>query len=393
MARLPQLALSAALGALGLLGIVLLAATSRDRAEPPAYKYGIVIDAGSSRTTVFIYKWPSGKENNTGIVSEHSSCQVEGAGISSYEENPAKAGNSLKACLDKALRSVPSERHTETPLILGATAGMRLLNLTNPEATQDILAEINSTLRSYSFSSRGAKILSGKEEGVFGWVTANYLMENFIKYGWVGKWFYPARHTVGAMDLGGASTQITFVPGEAVKEPESEVGLQLYGHHYTVYTHSYLCYGKDQVLRMLRTKILQTHSSNSIVTSPCLPLGYNVSYTQRDIYESPCTKDHRPPGYSPGSIISFRGSSEPRDCQQFVEAIFNSASCDHSDCAFKDVYQPPVSGNFLVSCRRFPSVTGGAGAGARGGPRERGTLPRPQGFPCLGHRARRLYPA
>lgn len=42
-------------------------------------------------------------------------------------------------------------------------------------------------LKSYPFDFRGAKILSGEEEGVFGWVTANYLLENFIKVG-KGAW-------------------------------------------------------------------------------------------------------------------------------------------------------------------------------------------------------------
>ncbi|XP_072106772.1 ectonucleoside triphosphate diphosphohydrolase 2-like isoform X2 [Mobula birostris] len=348
MARLPQLGLSVTLGALGVLGIVLLAATSWDWAEPPKHKYGIVIDAGSSRTTLFIYKWLSGKENNTGVVSEESSCQVEGPGISSYAEEPAKAGKSLKACLDKALRDVPSERHSETPLYLGATAGMRLLNLTDPEATRKVFAAVNSTLRSYSFSYRGAKILSGNEEGVFGWVTANYLMENFIKYGWVGRWVNPTRRTVGAMDLGGASTQITFVPDVPVQEPESKMDLQLYGHNYTVYTHSYLCYGKDQVIRKVRAKILATHGSSTDVVNPCLPTGYNSTFGLKYLYESPCTKDDKPSTYSPATNITFRGSSNPPDCQRQVESIFNFTLCNHSGCAFNNIYQPPVTGNFLA---------------------------------------------
>ncbi|XP_062929953.1 ectonucleoside triphosphate diphosphohydrolase 2-like isoform X1 [Mobula hypostoma] len=381
MARLPQLGLSVTLGALGVLGIVLLAATSWDWAEPPKHKYGIVIDAGSSRTTLFIYKWLSGKENNTGVVSEESSCQVEGPGISSYAEEPAKAGKSLKACLDEALRNIPSERHSETPLYLGATAGMRLLkrgwdasrflpppictgpcqstwipsssplcvcSLTDPEATRNVFAAVNSTLRSYSFSYRGAKILSGSEEGVFGWVTANYLLENFIKYGWVGRWVNPTRGTVGAMDLGGASTQITFVPDVPVREPESKMDLQLYGHNYTVYTHSYLCYGKDQVIRKVRAKILATRGSSTDVVNPCLPMGYNSTFGLKYLYESPCTKDDKPSTYSPATNITFRGSSNPPDCQRQVESIFNFTLCDHGDCAFNNIYQPPVTGSFLA---------------------------------------------
>ncbi|XP_043575617.1 ectonucleoside triphosphate diphosphohydrolase 1-like [Chiloscyllium plagiosum] len=90
-------------------------------------QYGIVIDAGSSRTTLYVYKWPAGKENNTGIVSEHSKCNVKGAGISSYASNLSQVGNSLKPCLDETVKSIPAHRHAETPLYLGATAGMRLL--------------------------------------------------------------------------------------------------------------------------------------------------------------------------------------------------------------------------------------------------------------------------
>ncbi|ETE60563.1 Ectonucleoside triphosphate diphosphohydrolase 2, partial [Ophiophagus hannah] len=41
-------------------------------------KYGIVLDAGSSHTAMFVYKWPSDKENETGIVSQHSDCHVKG---------------------------------------------------------------------------------------------------------------------------------------------------------------------------------------------------------------------------------------------------------------------------------------------------------------------------
>lgn len=46
-----------------------------------------------------------------------------------------------------------------------------------------MLAAVTRTLTQYPFDFRGARILSGQDEGVFGWVTANYLLENFIKVG------------------------------------------------------------------------------------------------------------------------------------------------------------------------------------------------------------------
>ncbi|XP_005408631.1 PREDICTED: ectonucleoside triphosphate diphosphohydrolase 2 isoform X2 [Chinchilla lanigera] len=174
---LPPLLLATA----GLTGLLLLCVPTRDVREPPALKYGIVLDAGSSHTSMFIYKWPTDKENDTGIVGQHSSCDVQGGGISSYADDPSKAGQSLVECLEQAMQDVPTERHAGTPLYLGATAGMRLLNLTHPEAAASVLAAVTQTLTQYPFDFRGARILSGQDEGVFGWVTANYLLENFIK--------------------------------------------------------------------------------------------------------------------------------------------------------------------------------------------------------------------
>ncbi|NWI22081.1 ENTP2 diphosphohydrolase, partial [Crypturellus soui] len=178
-------------------------------------------------------------------------------GISSYNTNPLGAGQSLVHCLNQALKDVPTEKHVSTPLYLGATAGMRLLNIINHQDSDAVLSAVTAKLKSYPFDFRGAKILSGEEEGVFGWVTANYLLENFIKRGWLGEWIQPKKKTLGAMDLGGASTQITFETKDPIETPQNEVMLKLYGQLYKVYTHSFLCYGRDQVLRRLLSKLLQ----------------------------------------------------------------------------------------------------------------------------------------
>lgn len=56
-------------------------------------------------------------------------------------------------------------------------------SIADPQASDAVLRAVAATLKTYPFDFRGAKILSGEEEGVFGWVTANYLLENFIKVG------------------------------------------------------------------------------------------------------------------------------------------------------------------------------------------------------------------
>ncbi|XP_044848426.1 ectonucleoside triphosphate diphosphohydrolase 2 isoform X2 [Mauremys mutica] len=341
---------------IGVVGILLLCLPTRDLREPPAFKYGIVLDAGSSHTAMFIYKWPADKENDTGIVSQHSMCDVEGGGISSYAENPPAAGKSLKQCLDQAVSDVPKERHPLTPLYLGATAGMRLLNLTDPQASDRVLSAVTSTLKSYPFDFRGAKILSGEDEGVFGWVTANYLLENFIKYGWIGQWFRPKKPTLGAMDLGGASTQITFETQEPIEDPQNGMTLRLYGQTYTVYTHSFLCYGRDQILSRMLSKVMKADGYKTNMSNPCWPKGYQRNFKLQDVYDSPCTAAEKPDSYDPQRTIDMSGSGDTAQCRSHVESLFSFTSCSFTNCSFDGVFQPGLSGNFIAFSAFFYTV-------------------------------------
>ncbi|XP_032371942.1 ectonucleoside triphosphate diphosphohydrolase 2 isoform X2 [Etheostoma spectabile] len=166
---------------LAIVGILLVVLPAKNVETPPEYMYGIVLDAGSSHTSMYIYKWPADKQNGTGIVTQHSECNAQGGGISSYAGVHGGAAESLKACLEQAVKVIPKSRHHQTPLQLGATAGMRLLNIVNATETQRLLKEVENKLRSYPFKFKEAIILSGQEEGAYGWVTVNYLLENFVK--------------------------------------------------------------------------------------------------------------------------------------------------------------------------------------------------------------------
>ena len=55
------------------------------------------------------------------------SCVVFRMLDTSYAGQPGSAGQSLEACLNQAVKDIPKERHRSTPVYLGATAGMRLL--------------------------------------------------------------------------------------------------------------------------------------------------------------------------------------------------------------------------------------------------------------------------
>lgn len=70
---------------------------------------------------------------------------------------------------------------------------------------------------------------------------------------------------VGALDLGGASTQITFLPGTTIDDTDTRALLRLYGTNYSIYTHSYLCYGQRQALKMLMASLHQVTASSLVL--------------------------------------------------------------------------------------------------------------------------------
>lgn len=56
--------------------------------------------------------------------------------------------------------------------------------------------------------------------------------------------------TLGALDMGGASTEITFIPEDPSSiEPGFKQSVQLHGTDYTVYSHSYQCFGQNEAYR------------------------------------------------------------------------------------------------------------------------------------------------
>ncbi|KAI3365148.1 hypothetical protein L3Q82_010246 [Scortum barcoo] len=272
---------------IGVIAIVALVtvAVLQNRPLSQKYKYGIVLDAGSSHTALYIYEWPAEKDNNTGRVEQTHSCKVKGPGISSYASEPWKAGESLRECMQEAEQWVPSKRHHETPLYLGATAGMRLLDAENKSASDKVFKAVEEALQKFPFSFQGARILFGQEEGAFGWVTVNYLDDRLTQ----------GLETTGALDLGGASTQISF-------------------------------------------------SGPETILDPCFHPGYAERKIYSDLYDSPCVSDRKPQNAS----VSFnhQGHGNFQKCQEAIKSVFNFSSCRYSQCSFNGIFQPHLQGPF-----------------------------------------------
>ncbi|NXG14361.1 ENTP8 diphosphohydrolase, partial [Grallaria varia] len=337
--------------ALSVIALVLSLVKVEDVTLPPTVKYGMVFDAGSSHTSLFVYEWDSDKENNTGVVSQTLSCDVQGPGISSYANDPPKAGDSLRECLDKALKGVPAAKHRDVPAYLGATAGMRLLREQNSSAADQLLAEVAKTMQEYPVAFKGARILTGEEEGAYGWITINYLLDSFTKFSpKAHTWLRPeVANIFGALDLGGASTQISFMPEGSVIDQNEASKFTLYGYDYNIYTHSYLCYGQNEMLRRLAKELIAESAPSTRVHHPCYPKGYNETLSLSAFRTSPCTDGGDPRLPRGDTEVALEGSGDAGGCRAALRQLFNLSACGQSrHCTFDGASQPPLRGPFIA---------------------------------------------
>ena len=78
--------------------------------------------------------------------------------------------------MNLAAANIPTEKHSETVLYILATAGMRMIS----ESDQaDILTAVRSEVPKmvdFVFSDSHADIITGKEEGIYAWISANFVL-------------------------------------------------------------------------------------------------------------------------------------------------------------------------------------------------------------------------
>ena len=96
-------------------------------------------------------------------------------GLSSFAADPAAGAATIQALVDEAKALVPPHLRARTPISLKATAGLRLLPAHQSEA---LIEAVSGVLAASGFANRGVEIMSELDEGLFGWVTINYLLEH-----------------------------------------------------------------------------------------------------------------------------------------------------------------------------------------------------------------------
>ena len=108
------------------------------------------------------------------------------------------------------------------------------------------------------------------------------------------------------MDMGGASTQLSFIPAaNATIQPSDDFTVTIFNNSISLYTHSYLCYGTNVVSQRVdvriatigvywceilticpiqATVISQQGFASTTLLHPCLPIGYTLNVSLASAY-------------------------------------------------------------------------------------------------------------
>ncbi|KAG9323820.1 hypothetical protein KVV02_002266 [Mortierella alpina] len=298
----------------------------------PLIQYVLMVDAGSSGSRIHAYKFNYCKASPE---LEHELFEQIKPGLSSYGPDAEGAAQSLDQLLDIAMRTVPKYLHRSTPIAVKATAGLRLLD---GDQSHRIIDAVRHRLKTkYPFpiiKEEGVAVMDGGDEGVFAWITVNYLLEKINSS--------TKEPTVAILDLGGASTQIVFEPkvvnGHSVAQGKQRVPKSFNGNEYVLFQNSYLNYGLIEAGKQINNYLIDNPIPNTHGVQlgqdeylhPCMPVGSRKDY----LHES--------------KTVKLVGVTDPTgECRRVIHAIFyKNRACSQSPCSFNGVYQPSLATAF-----------------------------------------------
>jgi len=247
----------------------------------------------------------------------------------------------LQASADALHLHDPKVDLSQVPVYLGATAGMRTLS---EEDRDRAMAAVRKFFRSsdnpFAFAyDEQARVIAGEEEGAFGWLALN-------KH---HAFSADSEGTFGAIDVGGGSAQITFIPRA------TSVLAGIFPMHFAgdkgpihLYTHSFLRFGHTEAFKRATEILAQSvgNGSEALVEHPCLPHGLSWKVTPGEWGTSTDTEAaerRRGP-------VELRGTGNFSACRAFAKQLFpqTNDTCFLPPCSMFGVYQPELKDSRFV---------------------------------------------
>lgn len=315
------------------------------------YKYGVVVDSGSSGSRIMVYRWID-PVTASSKQSELPDLFFDGApvislddgwttkitpGVSTFGTKPTKVWNDhYKKLMRFAESIVPAAQIPETPVYVFSTAGMRLLP---DDQRADVLHHTCKLIqRNTKFllpdCAEHVKVIDGLTEGIYGWLALNYLMGLFGLASDADK-----KHSIGFLDMGGASTQIAFVPSdeEIAKHDEDLATVVLRKNNgdtqtWRVFVETWLGFGANQArARHIKALIHLYEDANQlskkrVIKDPCMPAGAVLKNYEYD-----------------GRKYTIQGTGSYEQClRDTYPLLMKHLPCKEDPCLFNGVHAPKM---------------------------------------------------
>ncbi|KEY66593.1 hypothetical protein S7711_01887 [Stachybotrys chartarum IBT 7711] len=313
-------------------------------------QYGVVLDAGSSGTRVYVYKWKnpfvSQKYAKTDELQNLPQLKLKETkkihpGVSTFAENVAAVGPThLQTLIDIAIDEVPADKIPDTPIFLMATAGVRFLPKGQQTALlQNICTYLKATTRfSLPDCDTHVQVISGETEGLYGWIAANYLLGGFDNpqehnHG-------KGHHTYGFLDMGGASAQIAFAPNATEAETHAD-DLKLVRMRrldgspveHKVFTTTWLGFGANKARERYVENLRDLYQDDEDeFPDPCMPKDLRTTLTGELIT-----------GNAPTHDPILVGTGDFEQClRQTYPLLGKDAPCEDNPCLLNGQHVPAI---------------------------------------------------
>ncbi|KAI3638846.1 hypothetical protein MIR68_003344 [Amoeboaphelidium protococcarum] len=359
--------------------------------------YGIVIDAGSTGSRIHVYKFCVNDNASLRLLNETFDYLTPG--LSHYSDDPRLAALSLKPLLETAVQDIPKHQQSCTPLIVRATAGLRLLEGNKADMILKavyqylrsewpfyMMKEVhNSAASGGGSNSNAVGIMDGKDEALYAWMTVNFLMGKLNES--ASQLTVQGQATIGIMDLGGGSTQIVFQPNfhdpslitsiepqcsvpplNIVKDPKQEDACGDYyeekvisNREFVLYQYSYLGYGLMEARKQVNKIVIDTPSlqvkDKSLVKKYTASLGTKSDGVDlQAVFINPCmpesyTEIVKQSQNQKSSILMVGAKSDQKSyeqCSDIIRRLFDKKTCTYqpASCSFNGIFQPHLQQSF-----------------------------------------------
>lgn len=326
----------------------------------------IVFDAGSSSTRVHVFEldvarrgsrlptvrahFEAPRRASPGLAEFAADTDHDVGGLPDAKHANETRDEEMEAYLGPLLRFaesvVPKSRRAETKTLFMATAGVRAL----PPAQQArALERCRSVLNRSAFGTSperlqnvsertpNVRVITGADEGLYGWIAANYA---------AGTLYDPPTSTVGVVELGGASAQVTFRP--ETKPPRAyRAELVVADRKWAVYTHSALGLGLDAARRAYERRARDARAAEAAGNASSSGKHFETlgAAPPATTLVDPCALAGSEPLGSPvgrGDFAACRAA-----CAELMGARQNDQTL--SATGFGGSFLPPLRGSFLLT--------------------------------------------